>query len=142
MSNHFEIKDLRHDRDGFEVRVGYFYEDIHPNELFDDTVYETDKMAKRIDAGYDAWFGFWAKAYLDGHELGYANLGGLYYKDDHAESIIEKKEEHWYEDVIYEAVEQAKKESGSLWKHLGELLSKYPNSIEQVDILKKDYLGQ
>tara|TARA_B100000963_G_scaffold184028_1_gene159949 strand:+ start:2697 stop:3125 length:429 start_codon:yes stop_codon:yes gene_type:complete len=142
MSNHFEIKDLRHNRDGFEVRVGYFYEDIHPNELFDDTVYETDKMAKRIDAGYDAWFGFWAKAYLDGHELGYANLGGLYYKDDHAESIIEKKEEHWYEDVIYEAVEQAKKESGSLWKHLGELLSKYPNSIEQVDILKKDYLGQ
>ena len=142
MSNHFEIKDLRHDRDGFEIRVGYFYEDIHPNELFDDTVYETDKMAKRIDAGYDAWFGFWAKAYLDGHELGYANLGGLYYKDDHAESIIEKKEEHWYEDVIYEAVEQAKKESGSLWKHLGELLSKYPNSIEQVDILKKDYLGQ
>ena len=142
MSNHFEIKDLRLNRDGFEVRVGYFYEDIHPNELFDDTVYETDKMAKRIDAGYDAWFGFWAKAYLDGHELGYANLGGLYYKDDHAESIIEKKEEHWYEDVIYEAVEQAKKESGSLWKHLGELLSKYPNSIEQVDILKKDYLGQ
>ena len=142
MSNHFEIKDLRHNRDGFEVRVGYFYEDIHPNELFDDTVYETDKMAKRIDAGYDAWFGFWAKAYLNGHELGYANLGGLYYKDDHAESIIEKKEEHWYEDVIYEAVEQAKKESGSLWKHLGELLSKYPNSIEQVDILKKDYLGQ
>ena len=142
MSNHFEIKDLRHNRDGFEVRVGYFYEDIHPNELFDDTVYETDKMAKRIDAGYDAWFGFWAKAYLDGHELGYANLGGLYYKDDHAESIIEKKEEHWYEDVIYEAVEQAKKESGSLWKHLGELLSKYPNSIEQMDILKKDYLGQ
>ena len=142
MSNHFEIKDLRHNRDGFEVRVGYFYEDIDPNELFDDTVYETDKMAKRIDAGYDAWFGFWAKAYLDGHELGYANLGGLYYKDDHAESIIEKKEEHWYEDVIYEAVEQAKKESGSLWKHLGELLSKYPNSIEQVDILKKDYLGQ
>ena len=142
MSNHFEIKDLRHNRDGFEVRVGYFYEDIHPNELFDDTVYETDKMAKRIDAGYDAWFGFWAKAYLDGHELGYANLGGLYYKDDHAESIIEKKEEHWYEDVIYEAVEQAKKESGSLWKHLDQLLSKYPNSIEQVDILKKDYLGQ
>ena len=61
MSNHFEIKDLRHNRDGFEVRVGYFYEDIHPNELFDDTVYETDKMAKRIDAGYDAWFGFWEK---------------------------------------------------------------------------------
>lgn len=24
----------------------------------------------------------------------------------------------------------------------GEFLSKYPNSIEQVDILKKDYLGQ
>lgn len=118
MSNHFEIKDLRHNRDGFEVRVGYFYEDIHPNELFDDTVYETDKMAKRIDAGYDAWFGFWAKAYFNGHEMGHANLGGLYYKDDHAEGVIEKKQEYWYDDVIWEAVEEAKKQTGDLYKQL------------------------
>ena len=25
--------------------------------------------------------------------------------------------------------------------HLGEFLSKYPNALEQIDILKKDYLG-
>ena len=50
--------------------------------------------------------------------LGHANLGGLYYKDDHAESIIEKKEEYWYDDVIWEAVEDAKKQTGDLWKQL------------------------
>jgi hypothetical protein len=75
-------------------------------------------MAKRIDAGYDAWFGFWAKAYFNGHEMGHANLGGLYYKDDHAEGVIEKKQEYWYDDVIWEAVEEAKKQTGDLYKQL------------------------
>ncbi len=117
MSEHYEIKDLRHNKDGFEIRVGYFYEDIHPNELYCDET-DTDTMAKRIDAGYDAWFGFWAKAYFHGHEMGYANLGGLYYKDDHAEGVIEKKDEYWYDDVIWEAVEEAKKQTGDLWKQL------------------------
>lgn len=117
MSEHYEIKDLRHNKDGFEIRVGYFYEDIHPNELYCDET-DTDTMAKRIDAGYDAWFGFWAKAYFNGHEMGYANLGGLYYKDDHAEGVIEKKDEYWYDDVIWEAVEEAKKQTGDLWKQL------------------------
>ena len=117
MSEFYEVKDLRHNKDGFEVRVGYFYEDIHPNELYCDET-DTDEMAKRIDAGYDAWFGFWAKAYFKGHEMGNANLGGLYYKDDHAESIIEKKEEYWYDDVIWEALEDAKKQTGDLWKQL------------------------
>lgn len=117
MSEYYEVKDLRHDKDGFEIRVGYFYEDIHPNELYDDET-DTDEMAKRIDAGYDAWFGFWAKAYFKGHEMGHANLGGLYYKDDHAEAVIEKKDEYWYDDVIWEAVEDAKKQTGDLWKQL------------------------
>ena len=117
MSEHYEVKDLRHSKDGFEIRVGYFYEDIHPRDLYCDET-DTDTMAKRIDAGYDAWFGFWAKAYFNGHEMGYANLGGLYYKDDHAEGVIEKKDEYWYDDVIWEAVEEAKKQTGDLWKQL------------------------
>jgi hypothetical protein len=117
MSEYYEIKDLRHEKDGFEIRVGYFYEDIHPNELYCDET-DTDEMAKRIDAGYDAWFGFWAKAYFNGHEMGHANLGGLYYKDDHAEGVIEKKQEYWYDDVIWEAVEEAKKQTGDLYKQL------------------------
>ena len=96
MSEYYEIKDLRHEKDGFEIRT----------------------MAKRIDAGYDAWFGFWAKAYFNGHEMGHANLGGLYYKDDHAEGVIEKKREYWYDDVIWEAVEEAKKQTGDLYKQL------------------------
>ena len=117
MSDHYEVKDLRHDNDGFEIRVGYFYEDIHPRDLYCDET-DTDEMAKRIDAGYDAWFGFWAKAYFNGHEMGHANLGGLYYKDDHAEGVIEKKQEYWYDDVIWEAVEEAKKQTGDLYKQL------------------------
>ena len=54
--------------------------------------------------------------------MGHANLGGLYYKDDHAESIIEQQaktnDDCWYGDVIYEALEDAKKQTGDLWKQL------------------------
>jgi len=121
MSEYYEVKDLRHNKDGFEIRVGYFYEDIHPNELYCDET-DTDEMAKRIDAGHDAWFGFWAKAYFKGHEMGHANLGGLYYKDDHAEGVIEQQaktnDDCWYGDVIYETLEDAKKQTGDLWKQL------------------------
>ena len=39
MSEHYEVKDLRHSKDGFEIRVGYFYEDIHPSDLKINNIY-------------------------------------------------------------------------------------------------------
>ena len=83
MSEHYEVKQLAHNVGPFEIKVGYFYEDIHPEDLFDNSpnpdnngkpYYDTDEMAKRIDGGLDAWFGFWAKVYYKGHEMGYAFL--------------------------------------------------------------------
>jgi hypothetical protein len=122
MSDHFnEIEHLRHTKDGFDIRVGYYYEDIHPKDLYCDET-DTDHMAKRIDEGYDAWFVFGARVYLRGHLMGSSSLGGLYYKDDHAESVIEKQAEHnddcWYGDCIDEAIAEAKKESTELHKQL------------------------
>ena len=131
MSEHYEVKQLAHNVGPFEINVGYFYEDIHPEDLFDNSpnpdnngkpYYDTDEMAKRIDGGLDAWFGFWAKVYYKGHEMGYANLGGLYYENDDAESVIEKEaksNDHcWYQDVIDEALDQAKRETGDMWKQM------------------------
>ena len=71
MSEHYEVESLGHKDGNFEVKVGYFYEDIHPQDLFDNSLdpdtgkpyYDTDEMARRIDMNIDAWFGFWAKYY-------------------------------------------------------------------------------
>ena len=35
MSDHYEVESLGHKDGNFEVKVGYFYEDIHPSDLFD-----------------------------------------------------------------------------------------------------------
>ena len=130
MSEHYSIDHLAHKDGPFEIKVGYFYEDIHPEDLFDNSTnpdtgkpyYDTNEMAKRIDNHIDAWFGFWCKVYYEGHEVGYGNLGGLYYEDDHPEGVIEKQaksNDHcWYGDVIDEALVQAKKETGDLYKQM------------------------
>ena len=130
MSEHYSIDHLAHKVGPFDIRVGYFYEDLHPSDLFDNSTnpdtgkpyYDTDEMAKRIDANIDAWFGFWCKVYYEGHEVGYANLGGLYYEDDHPESVIEKEaksnDHGWYKDFIEEALDQARKETGDLYKQM------------------------
>ena len=62
MSEHYSIDHLAHKVGPFDIRVGYFYEDIHPSDLFDNSTnpdtgkpyYDTDEMAKRIDANIDA----------------------------------------------------------------------------------------
>ncbi len=131
MSEHYEVDSLGHKDGNFDVKVGYFYEDIHPSDLFDNSpnpdndgkpYYDTDEMAKRIDSGNDAWFGFWAKYFYKGHEVGYANLGGLYYENDHAEGVIEKEAKSgdhcWYKDVVEEAKDQAIKEVGDLHRQM------------------------
>ena len=114
----------------FDVKVGYFYEDLHPKDLFDNSInpdtnkpyYDTDEMAKRIDEHQDAWFGFVCKYFYRDHEIGYANLGGLYYKDESAESIILKQqktnEDCWYKDVIDEAKSQALDECRDIYNQL------------------------
>ena len=63
MSEHYEVESLGHKDGNFEVKVGYFYEDIHPSDLFDNSLdpdtgkpyHDTDEMARRIDANIDAF---------------------------------------------------------------------------------------
>ena len=61
MSEHYEVESLGHKDGNFEVKVGYFYEDIHPSDLFDNSLdpdtgkpyHDTDEMARRIDANIE-----------------------------------------------------------------------------------------
>lgn len=37
MSEHYEIDSLKHKDGNFDVKVGYFYEDLHPADLYDNS---------------------------------------------------------------------------------------------------------
>ena len=69
MSEHYEVESLGHKDGNFEVKVGYFYEDIHPSDLFDNSLdpdtgkpyHDTDEMKEgdyeHLINTFDKYFG-------------------------------------------------------------------------------------
>ena len=111
-------------KDGnFDVKVGYFPEDCHPSDSFDDTCYDTDEMARKIDMGYLDWFVARVQYLYDGIEMGSAYLGGNLYDD--AEKAIEEGLSGYLDDMIDEARDEAQ-----------------GRALEMVERLKKDFLEE
>ena len=109
------IEDLTHKDGIFEVKVGYFPEDLHPEDLFDNSLnpetdkpyFDTDEMARRIDLDLDAWFGCWVTYH--------------YQENEFAEDVIEKEFKEngcFLQDIIHEARAQAKASVQVLYKNL------------------------
>ena len=113
------IDSLTHKDGIFDVKIGYFPEDLHPEDLFDNSVdpktnkpyYDTDEMARRIDADLDAWFGCWVTYYYQGHEVGSSSLGGLYYDNAFAENVIEEEFKKDYNSFVEDIMDEAKQEA-------------------------------
>ena len=109
-------------KDGnFDVKVGYFPEDCYVGDCFDDTCFEIEEMARRIDSGYLDWFVARVQYLYDGIEMGSAYLGGNLYED--AEKAIEEGLSGYLEDMIDEARDEAQ-----------------GRALEMVERLKKDFL--
>jgi len=110
-------------RDGFEIIVDKTWEDIPLADLFDTSIdpdtglpyYDVEQMARDIDRGNLDYFMLRVRALVDGHELGSAYVGGFLYED--ASEVLR---DGIAEDMIYEAIAEAKKEAlrlvGSLSK--------------------------
>ncbi len=110
-------------RDGFEIIVDKTWEDIPLADLFDTSIdpdtgkpyYDIDQMARDIDRGDLDYFMLRVRALVDGHELGSSYVGGFLYED--ASEVLR---DGTAEDMIWEAVAEAKKEAlrlvGSLSK--------------------------
>jgi hypothetical protein len=110
-------------RDGFEIIVDKTWEDIPLADLFDTSIdpdtglpyYDVEQMARDIDRGNLDYFMLRVRALVDGHELGSAYVGGFLYED--ASEVLR---DGTAEDMIYEAIAEAKKEAlrlvGSLSK--------------------------
>jgi hypothetical protein len=96
-------------RDGFEIIVDKTYEDLNPRDCFDDTCCDIEEIIKDIDRGHLDWFMLRVRALVDGHELGTSYLGGMLYEDP-SECLTDGSAE----DMICEAVEEARKEARRL----------------------------
>ena len=99
----------RYEREGFEIIVDKSWEDLNPRDCFDDTCCDIEEIIKDIDRGHLDWFMLRVRALVDGHELGSAYLGGMLYEDP-SECLTDGSAE----DMIYQAIEEARVEARRL----------------------------
>jgi len=102
---------LREDRGDLEVVVDKSWEDLSPRDCFDDSIdpdtgkpiFDLDQMCRDIDSGHLDWFMLRARVFVEGLEVGSSIVGGFLYED--AREVLK---DGTAEDLIYQAVEEAK----------------------------------
>ena len=107
---HFDIIDTR-EIDGFTIVLSVTPEDLHPRDLFDDSVDDIDEICRKIDNGTYDWFVARVQAFKNGIELGTDYLGGNLY--DSCRDFIEQSG-GYYEEMVQSAIAEAKKNIESL----------------------------
>jgi hypothetical protein len=115
---------LREQRLGFEIIVDKTWEDIPLDHLFDTSIdpdtgkpyYDVKDMARKIDRCDLDYFMLRARVLLDGHEMGSHVVGGFLYED--AREVLT---DGMAEDLIYQAMSEAKTEVLRLRSKLAEL---------------------
>jgi hypothetical protein len=116
---------LEETREGFEIVVDKTWEDIPLDHLFDTSTdpdtgrpyYDVEDMARKIDRCELDYFMLRARVLLDGHELGSYIVGGFLYED--AREVLK---DGMAEDLIYAAMEEARKEARRLQGSLQRVL--------------------
>ncbi len=103
----------RYERGNFTVIVDKTWDDIPLRDCFDDTCYNIEELEDKVNRGVMDWFMVRVRVLVDTHELGSAYLGGMLY--DRAEDCLTDGS---VEDLIHEAMEEAKKEVWPLMRKL------------------------
>ncbi len=103
----------RYEREGFEVIVDKTWEEISLRDCFDDECYDIEDMTNKVNCGDLDWFMLRVRVLVEGHELGSSYLGGCLYED-----ARECLTDGTAEDLIYQAMEEAKKEVWPLMRKL------------------------
>jgi hypothetical protein len=115
------------DRDGFNVIVDKTWEDLHPQDSFDTSTdpdtgkpyYDIEDMCRKIDRGDLDWFMLRVRVMHEDVELAVNYVGGFLYED-----ATEVLRDGTAEDMIWEAVEEAKKRVPILIQGLSKLVDK------------------
>lgn len=112
-------------REGFEVIVDKTWEDIPLADLFDTSIdpdtgkpyFDVEDMARRIDRCELDYFMLRVRVLLQGHELGSSYVGGFLYED--ASEVLR---DGTAEDMIWEAMREAKEEARKLVGFLNKVI--------------------
>jgi hypothetical protein len=115
------------DREGFNVVVDKTWEDLHPQDSFDNSTdpdtgkpyYDIEDMCRKIDRGDLDWFMLRVRVMHEDVELAVNYVGGFLYED-----ATEVLRDGTAEDMIWEAVEEAKKRVPTLIAGLSKLVDK------------------
>jgi hypothetical protein len=91
-----------HTSRGFHIVLSITPEEIHPRDLFDDSVEDIGEICRKIDNGTYNWFCARVEAYKHGILLGTAYLGGNLYND--AREFIT---DGCFDDMMDEAIGEA-----------------------------------
>ena len=94
-----------YERDGFTVIVDKSWEDIPLRDCFDDSCFDIKDMENKVNNGTLDWFFVRVRVMVESLELGSACLGGMLYED-----ARECLTDGTVEDLIYEALTEAKKD--------------------------------
>ena len=124
MQRHYDEL-ARYERDGFDVIVDKTWEDIPLADLFDTSIdpdtgkpyFDVEDMSRKIDRCELDYFMLRVRVLLDGHELGSHYVGGFLYED--AREVLR---DGTAEDMIYEAMLEAKEEARRLVGSLSKVI--------------------
>jgi len=124
MQRHYDEL-ARYERDGFDVIVDKTWEDIPLADLFDTSIdpdtgkpyFDVEDMSRKIDRCELDYFMLRVRVLLDGHELGSHYVGGFLYED--AREVLR---DGVAEDMIYEAMLEAKEEARRLVGSLSKVI--------------------
>ena len=94
---------LEETRGQFTVILDKTWEDLHPNDCFDDSVTDIKEICEKIDRGSLDWFMLRCRVFYEGVELAEDFIGGFLYED--AREILK---DGVAEDIIEETIRQAR----------------------------------
>jgi len=94
---------LRETRGDLEIVVDKSWEDMPIRDLFDDGCYDIKDMEDKVNSGQLDWFMLRARVFVEGLEVGDSIVGGFMYED-----ARETLRDGTAEDLIYQAIEEAK----------------------------------
>ena len=116
------VKEFRYAQ--FDIIVDWTYEYCSIRDCFDETEEEYAKMERRLDAHQDTHYIARVRAMYDGVEMGCATLGSCYAYDCSPEDDINDGIGGYLEDMIEDAVDEARAEA-----------------VRMLDRLKADFLS-
>jgi hypothetical protein len=118
----YEVKRFKQNQ--FDVIVDWTYEHAALGDCFDETVTDLESMIDRCNRGIDTHYIARVRVMYDGHEMGSATLGSCYAYGCDPEDDINAGISGYLEDMIYEAMDDARTEA-----------------VKMLDRLKRDFLG-